>query len=145
VRSLRLGESSRLSINNGRRQASPEGGKGRTERRRSEMKRRGTRRRRRNAGKRLRNTQRERERERERGRVGGTKAISRPFRQHLHGALRVPGEKRKGGRCSGDTCPECVPGTVARKVVREIGAASGQAAFAGECLEITCEVATRLL
>lgn len=51
---------------------------------------------------------------------------------------RVFREKRKGGRRSGNTCPEYVPGTMARGDERKIGAAhwDGREAF-----EITCEVA----
>jgi len=75
VRSLRLGESSRLSINNGRRQTSPEGGKGRTGRRRRKMKKTEKR------GEAI-----EKQRERERERNGGTKTII----STVHGALRVP-------------------------------------------------------
>jgi len=81
-----------------------------------------------------------RETEKERGKDKEDN-LDRSATMSVHGALRVPREKRKGGRCSGDTCPECVPGTVARRGVRKIGAASGQAASGGECLEITCEVA----
>lgn len=111
MRSLRLGESSWLSINNSRRQTSPGGGKGRREGGEGEKKREMT----------------EREREKKRRLVISVVSPPSPFM-----VSRVSRGKRKGGRRSGNTCPECVPDTVARGDERKIGAAhrsDGREAF----------------
>lgn len=98
MRSLRLGESSWLSINNERRQTSPGGGKGRREGGEGGREREVT--------------------EKEKRLVISVVSLPSPFM-----VSRVSRGKRKGGRRSGNTCPECVPDTVAREDERKIGAA----------------------